>query len=126
MHNEQQKTSCRRSAKHGWKHYLVGVGILGQISGKKAFAISRNSQSKRGIPKFLAITKRQVDIESVSGLVFSEQAKETCHLSAKHGWKYYPVGVGILGQICGKKDFAISRNSQTVRGIVCPLRYTKR
>ena len=63
--NKRQPVS--RSAKHGWKHYPVGVGIFCQISGKKDFAISRNSQIERGMPRFLTITKRQMDIESVAG-----------------------------------------------------------
>ncbi|MHB1236958.1 MAG: helicase associated domain-containing protein, partial [Gallionella sp.] len=61
------KATCRRSAKHGWKHYPVGVGMFCRICGKKDFAISRNSRVERVIVYFLRYTRLQMDFGSVSG-----------------------------------------------------------
>src|SRR3989338_10413484 len=101
--------------KYGWKHYPVGFGIIIQISGKKDFTTLRNSQSGRGIPVFLTIPKWQMDIVLGSGCKASEQEKAACHQIAKRDWKHYQVGIGMFRQICGKRDFATSRNSQIER-----------
>ena len=93
-----KKMICQRSAKHGWKHYPVGVGMLLQMCGKKDFTISRNSQIERGLPRLLNVTKRLMDIVLVSGLVFSEKQKTICLRSAKHGWKHCPAGFGELSE----------------------------
>ena len=67
MTNEKQKAACHQSVKLGWKHYPVGIGTLLLICGKRDFAILRNSRIKRVIPKFLRVTKQQMDIVSVYG-----------------------------------------------------------
>src|ERR1035438_1044762 len=94
-----------QNAKLDWRHCQGGFGSRMLINGKKVFAISRSSQIERGMPRFLKIIKRQMDIAWGSGFVFSEERKTTYHWSAKHGWKYCPAGVGILVQYGGRKDF---------------------
>src|SRR3972149_773355 len=67
-----------------------------------------------------------MDIALGSGLVPNEIQKTACHRSAKHGWKHCPPGVGMLMQIVGKMDFAISMNSLIERDIPRFLKVTKR
>src|SRR3989338_10326037 len=62
------------------------------------------------MPRGHMTTSRQMDIELVSGLVFSEEQSSACHRNEKQSWKQCPVGVGIFCQISGKKAFAILRN----------------
>jgi len=52
-------------------------------------------------------------------------AKDSMSPERKARLEALPGGVGILLSVCGKKDFAILRNSQIERGIVCFLRYIK-
>src|SRR3989338_5055495 len=100
--------------------------MLVQSLGMKGFAILRNLQSVRGMPRFLMITRRQMNFVSVNGWELNEQQKTVCRRYAKRGWKHYPVGVGVLTQIIGKKAFAILRILQSVRGIQKLLEITKR
>jgi len=102
--NEKQKTNQVTGAQSSAGSIArLDLGCQLRISGKKDFAISRNLQTERDMPRFVKITNRPMDIESVSGLVFSEQQKITCHRSVKHGWKHYQVGVGLFFQTGGRR-----------------------
>src|SRR3989338_9371276 len=61
--NDKIKTACRQNEKPGWKRCPAGAGVLFQICGEKDFVILKNSQNKRGIPRYLAITKQKMDTD---------------------------------------------------------------
>jgi len=84
---------------------------------EEGFRHLKEFANREEMPRFLILTKLQMDIESVSGLPFNAEQKDSMSPERKARLEACPVGVGMLFQISGKKDFAISRNSPIVRAM---------